>query len=155
MKMFRLCLLFSMLFSATILSAQPEVFLPDQAQVQQQIQFQQQSIQSADVLSNRDKLSDVSLANSSENPEFVTRQQTDKKSSLSTIKTLVPYEDLYKVLQKDIGKYFIIPITEFEALKQAKKPGWRQKLRRLKRPRFCTISIQPASKDVWKIILPT
>lgn len=121
MKIFRLCLLFSMLFSATFLSAQPEVFLPDQAQVQQQIQFQQQSIQSADVLSNRDRLSDVSLANSSDNPEFVTHQQTDKRLSLSTVKTLVPYEDLYKVLQKDIGKYFIIPITEFEALKQAKE----------------------------------
>lgn len=40
---------------------------------------------------------------------------------IKTIKALVPYEDLYKVLQKDVGKYFILPIEEYEELKAAKE----------------------------------
>ncbi len=59
--------------------------------------------------------------NYSDNPKFTRPVPQKSKKDFTTIKTLVPYEDLYKVLQKDIGKYFILPIDEFEALKKAKE----------------------------------
>ncbi|NCB38144.1 MAG: hypothetical protein EOM80_05180 [Erysipelotrichia bacterium] len=66
-------------------------------------------------------LANEEITNSSENPDFIKTRQAQPASGIGTIKTLVPYEDLYKVLQQDIGKYFILPIDEFEALKKAKE----------------------------------
>lgn len=63
----------------------------------------------------------VSFINRSDNPDFIAPIPGKKPEKFSTIKTLVPYEDLYKVLQQDIGKYFILPIEEFEQLKKAKE----------------------------------
>ncbi|GAB4275931.1 MAG: hypothetical protein Kow0029_17430 [Candidatus Rifleibacteriota bacterium] len=63
----------------------------------------------------------VKIINRSDNPDFINSRKTKKSEKINTIKTLVPYEDLYKVLQQDIGKYFILPIDEFEALKKAKE----------------------------------
>lgn len=89
-----------------------------QMQVQQAIeQTNQQNIQSTD----ESHSAGLQIINSSENPDFNKPRNSGATSTISTIKTLVPYEDLYKVLQQDIGKYFILPIEEFEALKKAKE----------------------------------
>ncbi len=63
----------------------------------------------------------LQIINSSENPEFSKTRQSGQPVVINTIKSLVPYEDLYKVLQKEVGKYFILPIEEFESLKKAKE----------------------------------
>lgn len=65
--------------------------------------------------------SQVSFINRSDNPDFISPTSPKEPEKFNTIKTLVPYEDLYKVLQQDIGKYFILPIDEFEQLKKAKE----------------------------------
>lgn len=49
------------------------------------------------------------------------------QEKIKTIKALVPYEDLYKVLQQDVGKYFILPIEEYEELKAAKEASLQTK----------------------------
>ncbi|MGM0598422.1 MAG: hypothetical protein ACQETH_01275, partial [Candidatus Rifleibacteriota bacterium] len=63
----------------------------------------------------------LKISNRTGNPDYIKEPQKKKKEKFNTVKTLVPYEDLYKVLQKDIGKYFILPIEEFESLKEAKE----------------------------------
>ncbi len=63
----------------------------------------------------------LQIINSSENPDFSKPRRSETIPAINVIKSLVPYEDLYKVLQKDAGKYFILPIEEFEALKKAKE----------------------------------
>lgn len=63
----------------------------------------------------------VNFINRSDNPDFSRPEPKKNPEKFNTIKTLVPYEDLYKVLQQDIGKYFILPIDEFEKLKSAKE----------------------------------
>ena len=63
----------------------------------------------------------LQIINSSANPEFNKARSTGQPVVINTIKSLVPYEDLYKVLQKEVGKYFILPIEEFESLKKAKE----------------------------------
>jgi competence protein ComGC len=78
-------------------------------------------VQQADNLINNKEATRVNFINRSDNPDFITPPKKEKPESFDTIKTLVPYEDLYKVLQQDIGKYFILPIEEFEALKKAKE----------------------------------
>lgn len=50
----------------------------------------------------------------------------EKKVELRTIRSLVPYEDLHKMLQQNVGKYFILPIEEFEELKAAKEESLQQ-----------------------------
>ena len=62
-----------------------------------------------------------SFINRGDNPAFSRNEKKVEPEKFSTVKTLVPYEDLYKVLQQDIGKYFILPIEEFEQLKKAKE----------------------------------
>lgn len=64
---------------------------------------------------------DLDIINSLANPAFASSKMPVEALEINTIKTLIPYEDLYKVLQQDIGKYFILPIEEFEALKAAKE----------------------------------
>lgn len=61
------------------------------------------------------------FSNLGDNPEFIVPTPAPGPKKINTIKTLVPYEDLYKVLQQDIGKYFILPIEEFEELKKVKE----------------------------------
>jgi competence protein ComGC len=63
----------------------------------------------------------VQITNASENPDFSLSSAAAESVEITTVKSLVPYEDLYKVLQQDIGKYFILPIEEFESLKAAKE----------------------------------
>ncbi len=65
--------------------------------------------------------SQVTYINRSDNPDFISPAVPKEPEKFNTIKTLVPYEDLYKVLQQDIGKYFILPLDEFEQLKKAKE----------------------------------
>lgn len=87
---------------------------------QQNQQSDQQEIQQLTPVQQNDEQA-LEVFNSSVNPEFALTGKTSATSGISTVKTLVPYEDLYKVLQQDIGKYFILPIEEFEALKAAKE----------------------------------
>lgn len=61
------------------------------------------------------------FSNRGDNPAFIVPTPAPGPKKINTIKTLVPYEDLYKVLQQDIGKYFILPIEEFEELKKVKE----------------------------------
>lgn len=88
-------------------------------QQQNQQSYQQEIQQLAPVQQNDEQA--LEIFNSSVNPEFALTGKPSATSGISTVKTLVPYEDLYKVLQQDIGKYFILPIEEFEALKAAKE----------------------------------
>lgn len=69
----------------------------------------------------QENASQLRISNRSGNPDYIKEPEKQKQEKFNTVKTLVPYEDLYKVLQKDIGKYFILPIEEFEGLKKAKE----------------------------------
>ena len=84
---------------------------------------QNQMIERANVEPMATRADALQHANAYENPDFAKSDEKPAITSLKTVKTLVPYEDLYKVLQQDIGKYFIIPIDEFEKLK-ATKEAW-------------------------------
>ncbi|PKL45674.1 MAG: hypothetical protein CVV41_01350 [Candidatus Riflebacteria bacterium HGW-Riflebacteria-1] len=91
-----------------------------QMQMRNNIPAQMQT-QSANTDYNSVPAATINSTNASENPDFVQSQTKAATTSIKTVKTLVPYEDLYKVLQQDIGKYFILPIEEFEKLKSAKE----------------------------------
>lgn len=90
---------------------------------ERQIEVQQNNFQQNINIQQADSQSTNSLpiSNSSANPDFSQTQGSEIARTIGTIKSLVPYEDLYKVLQQDAGKYFILPIDEFEALKKAKE----------------------------------
>jgi competence protein ComGC len=90
-------------------------------QAAQQMQQEPQELQELPNQITNESIKVTQFSNSSLNPVFESQNKSQKPTGFNTIKTLVPYEDLYKVLQKDIGKYFIIPINEFEKLKKAKE----------------------------------
>lgn len=92
-------------------------------QIQQVIQQDNVSnVQQIDVQQvNNQNVDTLKIINSSQNPEFDKPPTPNTPQTISTIKSLVPYEDLHKVLQQDVGKYFILPLEEFEAMKKAKE----------------------------------
>ncbi|GAB1354336.1 hypothetical protein MASR1M12_30740 [Erysipelotrichia bacterium] len=95
-----------------------------QSRIQVQEIQQQNNISNIGAVINQqanDTPETLQIINSSENPEFSKTRQSGQPVVINTIKSLVPYEDLYKVLQKEVGKYFILPIEEFESLKKAKE----------------------------------
>ncbi|NLF98349.1 MAG: prepilin-type N-terminal cleavage/methylation domain-containing protein [Candidatus Riflebacteria bacterium] len=93
------------------------------------------------------QIDEMQLANASENPDFLQKSEKPVKTSIKTVKTLVPYEDLYKVLQQDIGKYFILPIEEFEKLKLAKEAWLASSTKPVADPPPLTYQINSASID--------
>ena len=93
------------------------------------------------------QIDSLQLANASENPDFVQRSAKTVIPAIKTVKTLVPYEDLYKVLQQDIGKYFILPIEEFEKMKQTKEAWLASSTRPVTDPPPLTYQINSASID--------
>ncbi|MDD3146730.1 MAG: prepilin-type N-terminal cleavage/methylation domain-containing protein [Candidatus Riflebacteria bacterium] len=70
---------------------------------------------------NSPGIDSIEIINSSHNPAFDKPTAPETPQTISTIKSLVPYEDLHKVLQQDVGKYFILPLEEYEAMKKAKE----------------------------------
>ncbi|HNX76609.1 MAG TPA: prepilin-type N-terminal cleavage/methylation domain-containing protein [Candidatus Rifleibacterium sp.] len=91
-------------------------------QIAQQTNIQADDQTNVDFQQTDDRqINDLQVINSSENPDFVKPHPAAGLQTIGTVKSLVPYEDLYKVLQQDAGKYFILPIEEFEALKKAKE----------------------------------
>ncbi|GEM_PF-975506 len=93
------------------------------------------------------QIDSLQLANASENPDFVQNPVRTETPAIKTVKTLVPYEDLYKVLQQDIGKYFILPIEEFEKLKLAKEAWLASSTRPVADPPPLNYQINEASID--------
>ncbi len=93
------------------------------------------------------QIDSLQLANASENPDFVQKSAKTTVPAIKTVKTLVPYEDLYKVLQQDIGKYFILPIEEFEKLKLAKEAWLASTTKPVADPHPLTYQINSASID--------
>lgn len=106
-------------FSLVAIAGDPAYFKTQRQN--QQINIQSQDNNQAGNLAISDSTTQVQFINRSDNPDFIALPKKQKTEKFNTIKTLVPYEDLYKVLQQDIGKYFILPIEEFEALKKAKE----------------------------------
>jgi len=90
MKVSKSYLFLALLFIASLVSAQQEIYQTDQVQ---QIQFQQQTNVAPEPLQAVNSFNQP-IANSSANPEFRLSSESEKSLSISTVKTLVPYEDL-------------------------------------------------------------
>ncbi|MEW6711398.1 MAG: hypothetical protein AB1403_16355, partial [Candidatus Riflebacteria bacterium] len=123
---FRFIAVFMLIFLGSILNA---ASIEQMRSLNQMIELQQnqqnnniqQAQQNTAPSNNFEHRPSPAFMNRSDNPDFTAPEPPKEPEKFNTIKTLVPYEDLYKVLQQDIGKYFILPIEEFETLKKAKE----------------------------------
>ncbi len=60
-----------------------------------------------------------------------TAQGAPQNKGINTLQTMVSYDDLEQIMKKDLGKYFLLPLSEYEELK-AKKEENIKKLEEIK-----------------------
>src|SRR5574344_1334472 len=52
---------------------------------------------------------------------FLFISAANAKETINTVQTMVSYEDLTQIMKNDVGKYFVLPISEYEKLKAEKE----------------------------------